>query len=472
MSEMIFRSRSGAPSKMPPGPRGHLLLGTYRQIQQDPLKFMLETSQQYGDAVRFRFFINWYGYMFLNPDHNKHILQDNNRNYTKEHPVFLALRPLVGMGLLTNDGDSWRRQRRLAQPAFHHKRIAGFGEIMTGAALETLERWQPWIEKGQPVEIGREMARLALQVVSKSLFSLDASGEADSVGGAFTFANKYIAESSARPFSAYLMGLPTPGNRRLRSAIQTLDRVVYKIIDDRRQNKVETGDLLEMLMSARDEETGEGMDSRQLRDEVMTLLLAGHETTANALTWCFYLLSQHPQVEDRLRAELSQVLGGRPPAVEDLPRLEYTRRVIDETLRLYPPAYAIGRYAQAADQVGGYDLPAGSILMLSPYLTHRHPDFWDDPEKFDPDRFTPERFAGLPRYAYLPFGGGPRLCIGNQFALTEAQLVLATLAQRVRLALVPGHPVEPEAMITLRPRYGMKMMAAPGRIIQPATSFR
>jgi cytochrome P450 len=245
--------------------------------------------------------------------------------------------------------------------------------------------------------------------------------------------------------------------------MSTLDNVVYAIINERRKQPVDldTPDLLWMLLSARDEETGEGMSDQQLRDEVLILLLAGHETTATALTWTWYLLSQHPEVESRLHDELDTVLGGRRPSVEDLDKLPYTRMVIQEVLRLYPPAFGFTRHAVAEDEIGGYRIPANSMVFLTPYCTHRHPACWEEPEVFDPERFTPERSAGRPRFAYFPFGGGPRQCIGNAFALMEAQLVLASVAQRYCLRLVPGHPVEPQVQLTLRPRYGLPMTLHP-----------
>jgi cytochrome P450 len=441
----------------PPGPTSNLFLGFSPELQRNPLNFIQGLTQDYGDAVRFRFFLGFFGYVFTHPEHNKRILQENNRVYTKRHPALIAVRPVVGNGLLTSDGDFWRRQRRLIQPAFHHTRIAALGEMMTRAACAVLERWQPALQRGEPIDVDQDMMRLTLEIVGRALFSIDLTGDADAVGRAFTFANHHVAGYSARPLGTLLIRLPTPDNLRLRQAVGELDQVVHKIITQRRQQPGEHDDLIAMLIAARDEDTGEMMDDRQLRDEVMTLLLAGHETTANALTWAWYLLDRNPGVAQKLRQELQSVLGGRTPAMSDLPNLKYTRMVVDETLRLYPPAYAIGRFSVEADRVGGYDLPRNSIVTLSPYLTHRHPDFWPDAERFDPERFTPERAADRPRYAYLPFGGGPRQCIGNSFALTEAVLILATLAQQVRLELVAGHPVDTDPLITLRPRYGMKM---------------
>jgi cytochrome P450 len=423
---------------------------------------MVNLWRQYGDAVRFHFFGPFYGYLFVHPDHNKHILQDNNSNYTKQpHPSNVLLRPLVGDGLLTNDGEAWRQQRRLAQPAFHRKRIAEFGITMTDAAQNVLEHWDGLTDQERPLDIAEEMSRVTLEVVGKTLFSQDLTREAETVGKAFSAVNETFADLSARPFSVYTIRLPWwPSTRFMADNIAILDEVVNDIIAQRRANQGQHNDLLDMLMAARDEETGQGMSDRQLRDEVMTILLAGHETTALALSWAFYLLDQNPPARQKLEAELTEVLGGRVPTMADLPQLTYTSMVIDEVLRLYPPAYATARWCNQADMVGGYHVPANSTIALSPYLTHRHPDFWHNPESFDPERFTPERKAERPRYAYIPFGGGPRQCIGNNFALMEAILILATIAQRYRLHLQPGHQVALQPLVTLRPLGGLPMYLA------------
>ncbi len=257
------------------------------------------------------------------------------------------------------------------------------------------------------------------------------------------------------------LSVPTPRNLRMQRTIHTLDQLVYRMIAERRSRETERDDLLSMLLSAQDEETGQGMNDRQVRDEVMTLLLAGHETTANTLTWTWYLLSQSPEVERRLHAELNEVLDGRVPTVADLPELKYTRMVIEEALRLYPPTPLLSRKAIAGDEVQGYPIAANSMIMISPYAVHRHPALWEEPERFDPERFTPERAAARSAYAYFPFGGGPRICIGNNFAMMEAQLILSTVAQRYQLRLIPGHPVEPQMVVTLRPRYGLPMTLHP-----------
>lgn len=440
--------------KTPPMPPADPLIGHLRLILRDPLRFMLRVSRQYGDVVHIRVF-NHDSYLINHPDGIKRVLQDNQHNYDKTLSDYDTLRLLLGNGLLTNQGDSWLQQRRLMQPAFHRKRIAAFGTLMTNETVAMVDHWRPFVERGQPLDIAAEMMRLTLNIVGQALFSLDLSGEAATIGRAFPVANKYLSDRLYAPFLP--PNLPTPRNRRFQAAKHALESAVDTIIAERRRRNENTSDLLSMLLAARDEDTGAGMNDRQLRDEILTLLLAGHETTANALTWTWYLLSQHPAVERRLRAEVAEVLGGRTPTVEDLPKLRYTRMVIEEAMRLYPPAWGIPRRIIADDTICGYHIPAGVEVSLSLYTMHRHPAFWDNPDAFDPERFTPERTEGCPPFAYFPFGGGPRLCIGAGFAMTEAQLILATVAQRYRLHLVPGHAVTPEPLITLRPKGGMPM---------------
>ena len=440
--------------KRPPGPRENWLFGSTSSIQRDPLSFNMSMFQRYGNVVAIHFLI-WPTYMIFHPLDVKHVLQENHRNYSKDTFLIHFLRPLLGRGLFSNDGQSWLHQRRLMQPAFHRKQLATFGRLMTVATESMLERWQNAAEGNQTLDVAAEMMRLTLQIVGQALFSIDLSDETDTVGLAFTALMTPLMDYIYHPVPP--LGFPTPRNRRIQHYIRTLDEVVQVIITEHRRSGADKDDLLSMLLAARDEETGEGMNDRQVRDEVMTLLLAGHETTSNALSWAWYLLSQHPDAESCLHAELEQVLGGRTPTVEDLPRLTYTRMVLEETLRLYPPAVGFNRKAMADDEVGGYFVPAGTLIWLSPYMTHRHPDFWEKPEVFDPERFSPDCSVGRVHFAHFPFGGGPRLCIGNTFAMMEAQLVLATIAQRYCLRMVPGHQVEPQALLTLRPRDGLQM---------------
>lgn len=443
-----------------PGPRSLSPLGSAPAFARDVEGFSLRMWQHYGDLVRVRFLL-WPGYLLSHPDYIQHVLHDHHRNYDKQSPLLNGFRYFFGNGLFTNNGESWLHQRRLMQPAFHHKRLAHFGTVMTDTTLAMLERWQD--TGSQPLDIPLEMTRLTLRVAGLTLFNLDLSNDADLVGHTFSVILPQLLKYSFLPFPPFWV--PTPGNRRLQAGLETLNQVVYDIISQRRRHlteaSMETADLLSMLLAARDEETGEGMNDQQVRDEVMTLLLGGHETTSSTLTWIWYLLSQHPEVEQCLHEEVDRVLGGQPPTVDRLEDLPYTRRVIQETMRLYPAAFFVIRHAIAADEIGGYPVAANSMIFLMAHWVHRHPAYWEEPERFDPDRFTPERSANRPRYAYIPFGGGPRLCIGNSLAMMEAQLVLATVAQRYSLRLVPGHPVEPEVLLTPRPRHGLPMTLHP-----------
>jgi cytochrome P450 len=446
-------------SKTPPGPRGHFLLGSAPEMQRDAPAFLLELNRQYGDIVRMRF-ASWPTYVVYHPDDIKYILQTNHKNYNnKDFFVYKMLRPLFGMGLITNDGQSWLHQRRLIQPAFHRKRVTALGAQMTDLTVTMLKRWQHFEECNQPLDIAAEMYTLTLCIAGKTLFNIDFSDGASDFEKAFLRLNRLWAEYFYAPFPP--IGVPIPRNRRLQAAIQILNGIVDDIINERRQQQIDKGDLLSMLLMARDEESGQGMSAQQVHDEVVTMLNAGHETVATALTWTLYLLSQHPEVERRFHAELDAVLGGNLPTIEHLSRLSYTQMVFEEALRLYPSAWLIGRKAIAVDQIRGYRIPANSIIFLSPYCTHRHPAFWENPEVFDPERFTPERSTDRAPYAYFPFAGGPRQCIGNMYALMEAKLVLAAIGQRYRLRLVPNHPVEYEALLNIRPRHGMMMTLEP-----------
>jgi cytochrome P450 len=433
---------------------GGLVLGSARDFARDTLQF-IQTLASKGDMVRYRFVV--WPTLFLNrPEYIKHVLQENNRNYNKNIVSTDLLKSVLGTGLLTNDGASWLQRRRLIQPAFHRQRIAALGSLITTETTNLLGRWDGLPADEAWLDVFTQMMGLTLRVVGLALFGADMSEEVDTVGTSFTTILNFLTRAAFRP---YLMSpfVPARGKLQFQAARRQLDQVVYHIIIQRRQEAGERNDLLSMLLHARDEETGESMTDHDLHDEIITLLLAGHETTAVALSWAWYLLSKHHAVECRLHEELDSVLGGRIPTSDDLPQLPYARMVIEETIRLYPPVWSILRRAVENDEIGAYHVPAGTSIFISPYAMHRHPDFWEDPETFDPERFTPERSAGRPHFAYVPFGGGPRQCIGNTFALTEAQLVLATVAQRYRLRVDPASPVKPEALITLRPQGGLRM---------------
>lgn len=443
----------------PPTPPGHPLLGHYLAFRRDRLAFYHDAARTYGDIIRLRF-----GpvdtYLVSHPDTVRHILQDNQRAYGRHAFGNRLLRFLTGEGILTTEGSTWLRQRRLAQPAFHRQRIAAFGTLMTDATLAMLARWHPLAARAEPFNLASEMSRLTMEIAGKALFSTDISDAAHAIGQVARVGVEYARDRAVTLFP-FLLALPTARNRRYRRAREEADRLIYTLIATRRRQPEEAHhDLLALLMAARDEETGEGMSDRQLHDEMVTMLFAGQETTAAALTWCFHLLSDHPDVEETLHEELRRVLSGRAPIPDDLPHLPYTRMVLDETLRLYPPIWIMGRSALVADEVGGYTLPARALIAISPYVVHRHPAFWPDPERFDPHRFAAEPSAARPRFAYFPFGGGPRQCIGNTFALTEATLVLATVVQHCRLRCLSSFRVEPEPLLTLRPRNGLMVTAS------------
>jgi cytochrome P450 len=425
------------------------LLGVALDMQKDILGWNLRAALEYGPVVRYR-----YGplrsYLVTHPEGLKHVLQDNVKNYTKEHFAFGMIRRVVGDGLFTSEGATWLKQRRLAQPAFHRARISAMGGRMVQAAAELAEQWATAARSGERRHAVNDMMALTLRIVGEALLGTNMREETRAVAVAFNLVNEQTVERF-RAFRFLPPVLPTAYDRAFREAHRTLREVVARIIAQRRERLEDQGDLLSMFMLTKDEETGEQMDDEHLRSEVLTMLLAGHETTANLLSWTWVLLEQNPEAERKLHAELEAVLGGRLPTVEDVPRLVYTRRVLDETLRLYPPIYSIGRKVVADDVVCGYQVRGGSSLYLSPYATHRLPEFWPDPERFEPDRFTPEQAAARPRYAYFPFLGGPRQCIGNTFALMEGTLILATLAQRFRPRMVEGYTPTPETLLTLRP---------------------
>jgi len=363
-------------------------------------------------------------------------------------------RRLLGQGLLTSEGALHLRQRRLMQPAFHRERIAGYGETMVRYAGRAAERWKA----GETIDVHKEMVALTLAIVGTTLFDADVEEEADEIGKALTEALELFQRLLMVPYGEFLEKLPIPSTLRFRSARRRLDATIARLIAERRRNPRDRKDLLTLLLLAQDTEgDGGGMTDTQLRDEAMTIFLAGHETTANAMAWTWHLLSQNPEAEGRLHEELDRVLEGRAPGVADLPRLRYTEMVLSESMRLFPPAWILGRRAIVDHELGGYRIPAGSIVLLSQWITHRDARYFPDPLRFDPQRFTAEAQAARPRFSYFPFGGGPRVCIGEGFAWMEGVLVLATIARRWRFLPVDGIPVTPAAMITLRPKSGLPM---------------
>jgi cytochrome P450 len=421
----------------------------------------MKAVRDHGNVVRLRFGPKTI-HLFVHPDDLKVVMQDHYREFGKASRGFSKLKMLLGEGLLTSDGAFWQRQRRISQPAFHQRRIAAFARTMTAAAEEMAEDWHRHARAGGPLDIASEMMRITLTVVVRTLLGSDLpEGGFEKVKWALEVAIEHMNHNIYRLLDTPAF-VPSARRRRFEKAVELLDGIVLAIIEKRRRAGEGHHDLLQMLMDARDEESGEGMTDEHLRDEVMTILLAGHETTAIALTWTWYLLSRHAEAGRRLPMELDQVLSGRPPTLEDLPRLTFTTQVLRETLRLYPPLWAFSRIVKKPMEVGGYALPAGSFTYASPYATHRLAEFWPNPEGFDPERFPDgQEPRDLPKFAYMPFGGGPRNCIGSNFALLELQMIVPTLAQRFRLEVVPGYIARPEPMLTLRPQGGLPMFLHP-----------
>jgi len=434
----------------PPGPRRSRFGALTYRFTRDPLTFLTNLSRTYGELARYEmggeqlYFVN-------NPHWIKDILVTHNKNFTKSRGLERT-KKLLGNGLLTSEGAFHLRQRRLMQPAFHRERIATYAQAMVDYADQMRQSWSD----GRTIDVSQEMMRVTLSIAGKTLFDVDVESQAAEVGRALTD----VMESfwlTMMPFAEAMERLPVGPLHRSKIARQRLDAIIYGMIRERRASSRDRGDLLSMLLLAQDEDDGSTMTDQQVRDEAMTIFLAGHETTANALTWTWYLVSQAPDVEAALHDEVDRALGGRLPTIADLPSLAFVERVVTEAMRLYPPAWIIGRRAVDPYPIGAYVAPARAIFLMSTWVMQRDARFYDQPDRFLPDRWTPEFKAQLPKFAYFPFGGGPRQCIGESFAWMELVLVVATIAQRWKLALVPGHPVVPQPVVTLRTKHGMKM---------------
>ncbi|HEU4568378.1 MAG TPA: cytochrome P450 [Marmoricola sp.] len=428
---------------LPPGPDGAQSL---RSMREDPLRFVTEMAA-WGDVTRHEA-EGAPVYMLHRPDLARHVLKDNGANYTKDRtPDDDMLRPLLGNGLLTSGGEEWARQRKMIAPAFRPTEVERFDQIMTDAAAHLAERWRRAGENGEAVRVDHDLTALTLTVIARAMLGADIAGVGDGFGRAVDEVNRFIGH-----FDPASEGGGREGFRRAKAF---LDAVTRTIVAARRATGQENDDLLGAMLAS-----GHAMTATDLRDQVLTIVMAGHETTAKALTWTLYLLDRHPDAARAVRAEVDEVLGGdRTPTAADLPRLTACQRAIKEAMRLYPPVWLISRRSVEADMVGGYAIPPGTLVCVSPYVLHRDPRYWPDPETYAPDRFAAEHtHAG---HQYLPFGGGPRVCVGRHFALVEATLVLAVLLRAVRPELVPGFPVEPEALVTLRPRHGMLMVPRP-----------
>jgi cytochrome P450 len=436
-----------------PSPKGKFLLGNLIEFGQDPLGFMTQCAQQYGGITPFHLGFNP-TILITEPDYIEQVYK-NPELFGTPKILKVLFRTLLGQGLLTSDGDTWLRQRRLSQPVFHQKRVAGYGEVMVAYTEKMLASWQ----NGETKDIQAEMMHLTFNIVMKTLFSRDASEkEAQDVALAMGLAAPWFVENRKSPFPALSKRLPTASNHHYKSAVRQLDKYIYKIIEQRRSSKEDPGDLLSMMMQARDENDGSQMNDQQLRDAIATLIFAGHETTANSLAWTWMLLSKHPQVQTKLQQELKEILGDRYATIADLPSLQYTSMVVKESMRLYPVVWNRVSEASRDCELGGYRVPAGCTVIISQWVMHHSDRYFDNPEVFYPDRWANDLEKQLPRGVYTPFGDGPRTCIGRSFALMEAVLLLATIAQKFELNLIPNQSIIPDPTMTLQPKNGIKVV--------------
>jgi cytochrome P450 len=437
--------------RRPPGPPRSWLVGNLKEFSQDQLGSMTRWAQEYGDVVAARFGSK--KIVFVNhPDLVEEVLVSQNRKFIKHYRLRQTERTL-GQGLLTSEGEFWRSQRKLAQPAFHRERIAAYARFMVDYTERMLESWSG----GQVRDVQDDMMRLTLEIVAKTLFDAEIGGDTAQASAAMeTLMRCFVARTGSLITPPHWV--PTPLNRRVERSIRQLERILVAIIADRRKSGDDRGDLLSMLLHAQDEESGRTMTDQQLRDEVMTLFMAGHETTANTLAWAWYLLAEHPAAEAALHAELDRVIGCRPPALADLTHLTHTANIINETLRVYPTVWLLGREAIEPVELGGYIIPVGTTVFLPQWVIHRDSRWFDEPGSFRPERWADGLLQRIPRYAYFPFGGGPRICIGNNFALMEAALILATIARKYRLELTPDAEIVPLPTMTLRPARGVKVV--------------
>ncbi len=421
---------------------------------QNPIPLLMKMSEEYGPIVRWQAGQKLVAHFLTHPDYVRHVLQDNHQNYEKFSVYHNSvLKDVLGNGLVSNNGEAWLRQRRMIQPIFRRSQLGNFIPPMVDAANDMLAHWQYASEQNISLDISQEMLDLGRYINGQVIMQADVKEEID--------------EGQAALRDVLLLALifgtrfPSRRHRRFRRAAAMLDKAVWEIIQAHHDAPTPPEDILTMLIQAKDKMTGQGMSPQQLRDELVTFIFAGYETTEKVMSWIWYLLATNPEVEQKLHQEIDHVLAGRTPTSADLPALEYTGWVIEETMRLYPPAWILGRKAIADDEIGGYHIPAGSGILLSQYITQHHPDYWEAPEAFVPERFSPVRVRKQHRYACFPFGGGPRQCVGKDFALMQMKLLVAMVAQKFTLRVVPGHKVEFSAALTLEPKGGLPMMVHP-----------
>ncbi len=442
----------------PSGPKPHPIFGNIPEFRKDQLGFMTNLERTYGDAATM-YFLRTPAVLFTRPEAIRYVLIENARNFINR-PVFESLRLLLGDGLLSIDGEFHRQQRRMVQPAFHKQRVEGYRDTMVACTERMLEEWTPGSER----DMAHEMMRVTMHIVAKALFNVDLASQSEAIGQAFFDASEYTRRSRA-PFKLFRLNLPFTKYGKYVRARTYLNNTMAAFIAEHRARGEDTGDVISMLLKAQDED-GSAMPDQQVRDETLTLLAAGHATTANTLSWTFYLLSEHPTIRAKLLDELQRVLGGRPPMVDDLAQLPYLDMVVKEAMRLYPPAWMQPRYTVDDFEYGGYRIKRGTIILMSQWVTHRLPDLWPDPDQFKPERFDPEAGQKYHPQAYFPFGAGSRICIGMPFANLEARILLATILQRYVPKLTPGFPVVPQPMVTLFPKFGLQMA------LEPATQMK
>ncbi|MBI3073319.1 MAG: cytochrome P450 [Deltaproteobacteria bacterium] len=447
-----------------PGPRGNWLLGSLFPFRKNPVRFLVDLHAASGDVARFRIGPQTV-HVVSHPRDLRHVLQDHAKDYTRTTHGYALLRVFLGNGLLTSDGEGWRRKRRLAQPSFHRDALASFLRLMARAANDLCDTWATATARGETIDASAAMVRITLRVASEALLSTDLTEASSEIGSALTTCFAEVA----RRFTGidWPLAVPTARNRRYRRAIATLNALVTTLVAERRRSPDTRPDLLSMLIAARDTDTGDALSNAEIVDEVKTILLAGHETTAHALAWAFYVVARHPEVWTTLHAEATSALGSASPHNIDLAHLAalpFARATLEETMRLYPPIWATERRAEADDVIGGFHIPRGSNVIVSPYVTHRHAEFWPDATRFDPARFLAPAKATIDRFAYLPFSSGPHQCIGNSFALMEATTILASVAARFRWRLVPDAEIPPVAVVTLRPRRPIQLALAAAHV--------
>lgn len=443
---------------IPPSPKEkHWLFGSGYILRNNAHEVVPQLIKKYGEIISLSLPFTRI-VIAAKPEYARYVLVDNNKNYRKSL-AYDMIKLLLGNGLLTSEGDFWRKQRRLAQPAFHKQKLADLTAMMVRKAQGEVERIKPKAESGEYFDVAPDMTNLTLDIISEAIFSNGVDDKAGLVSQQITLLNQMATEKLNAPIRLPA-SIPTPTNRRERKSIKILDDIIYGIIEERRKSGESKSDLLSMLLDARDEETGEGMDRKQLRDEIMTIFIAGNETTANAMAWILYLLSQNPDAEEKMIKEIDEKLdAGTELNFHNVLGFQYVRQVIDEAMRLYPPAWVVGRRNYEDDEIGGYRIIKNTNVLVPIMYFHRSEKYWDEPLKFKPERFAPELRNNIDRYVYFPFGGGPRLCIGNNFAIMEMQIILIHLYRNYKFRLKPGFTVEPEPLITLRPKYGIAMQA-------------